>query len=74
MDGRIRSADLAGRPTLLSFFFETCVPCIKEVPVLNAFARKHAEYNYLAITFDPIADARRFVAQRKFEWPVVFEN
>ena len=64
-------ADLRGRPTLLSFFFDTCAPCIKEVPVLNAFALKHPEFNYLAITFDSAAAAKAFVQQRKLAWPVV---
>jgi thiol-disulfide isomerase/thioredoxin len=72
LDGkRLRNADLAGRPTLVNFFFETCVPCIKEAPALNAFARRHPELNYLAVTFDSQADARRFVQQRKFTWPVL---
>lgn len=72
IDGRaVRSADSKGRPTLFNFFFSTCVPCIKEVPILNAFQRKHPEYNYVAVTFDPAEEARAFVDQRKFEWPIV---
>ena len=68
---RIRSADLAHKPSLFSFFFDSCVPCIKEVPILNAFARQHPEYNYLAITFDSKTAAQGFVKQHKLEWPVV---
>lgn len=68
---RHQDADLRGRPTLLSFFFDTCAPCIKEVPVLNAFAAKHADFNYLAITFDSAEAAKKFVEQRKLAWPVV---
>lgn len=64
-------ADLRGRPTLLSFFFDKCAPCIGEVPVLNAFARKHPEFNFLAITFDSTEAAKQFVVQRKLAWPVV---
>src|SRR6185369_629914 len=41
----VSNQTLAGKPTLLSFFFAECVPCIKEVPILNAFRRKHPEYN-----------------------------
>jgi peroxiredoxin len=68
---RVRNADLAGKPTLLNFFFATCVPCIKEVPALEAFARKHPEFNYLAVTFDSLDEARSFVQQRKVTWPVL---
>lgn len=72
LDGkRLRNADLAGKPALVNFFFETCVPCIKEAPALEAFARKHPEFNYLAVTFESQVEARRFVKERKFSWPVV---
>lgn len=67
----LRNADLAGRATIVNFFFSTCVPCIKEVPVLNTFARQHPEFNYIALTHDPADEARGFVAQRKFDWPVI---
>src|SRR4029078_6508117 len=70
--GRARSADLRGRVSLVNFFFETCVPCIKEAPMLSAFRRKHPEYGYLAVTNDPKEEAARFVAQRKLDWPVAF--
>jgi thiol-disulfide isomerase/thioredoxin len=71
--GRARSADLRGRITLINFFFETCVPCIKEAPMLSAFRRQHPEYNYLAVTNDAADAAARFVAQRKLDWPVAVD-
>ncbi len=71
---RIRNADLGARPTLISFFFQECVPCIKEVPLLNAYSRKHPEYNYLAVTFNTVEEAQAFVVQRKLEWPVVADG
>jgi thiol-disulfide isomerase/thioredoxin len=77
----IEARDLSGRPvrrvhradrhTLLTFYFSTCVPCIQEVPALNAYREAHPELNYVAITFDLAADARRFVSERKLNWPVV---
>lgn len=67
----VRTADLRGKPTLLNFFFAACVPCIKEVPILNEFRRGHPEYNYVAVTFDPATAARQFHAQHKFEWSIV---
>jgi peroxiredoxin len=67
---RIRNADLAGKPTLVSFFFATCAPCIREIPAFNAFRRKHPEYNYLAVTFDDTETAKGFVKEHSLEWPV----
>ncbi len=72
LSGRpVRGMQLDGRHTLLSFYFSSCVPCIQEVPALNAYREAHPELNYLAITFDPAVDARRFVSERKLSWPVV---
>jgi thiol-disulfide isomerase/thioredoxin len=70
----VSNKTLAGKPTLLSFFFAECVPCIKEVPILNAFRRKHPEYNYLAVTFDAPEVALEFTTQRKLEWPVAADT
>jgi peroxiredoxin len=72
LDGkRIRNSDLAGKPTLVSFFFADCAPCIREVPAFNAFRRKHPEYNYFAVTFDDTKIAQGFVKEHSLEWPVV---
>jgi len=72
--GRARSADLQGRISLVNFFYETCVPCIKEAPMLSAFRRKHPEFNYLAVTHESSVEAQRFVEQRKLDWPVAIEG
>ena len=72
--GRARSEDLKGRVSLVNFFFETCVPCIKEAPMLSAFRHQHPEFNYLAVTHDSSVEAQRFVEQRKLDWPVAVEG
>lgn len=71
--GLARSADLMGRVSVINFFFETCVPCIKEAPVLSAFRHKHPEFHYLAVTSDPRDAAQRFVEQRHLDWPVAID-
>ncbi|HET6433293.1 TlpA disulfide reductase family protein [Dyella sp.] len=59
-----------GRYTLLSFYFDACVPCIAEIPALNAYARAHPEVRVLAVTFDGAVSARTFRATRHLEWPI----
>lgn len=74
LDGKkISKAQLAPKPTFISFFFADCVPCIKEVPAFNVFRRKHPEYDYLAVTFDDRKTAQGFVDKHKLEWPVAFD-
>jgi len=68
---RVTAASLRGRPTLMSFFFSTCVPCILEVEPINRFAAAHPQMNFLAVTFDEAAQARGFVKLRGLRWRVV---
>jgi cytochrome oxidase Cu insertion factor (SCO1/SenC/PrrC family) len=68
---RVTSAGLRGKPTLVNFFFSTCVPCILEVKPLNQFAAEHPEINVLAVTFDERETASAFVKRFGFRWRVV---
>ena len=68
---RVTSANLLGKPTLINFYFATCIPCILEVGPINGYAAKHPEMNFLAVTFDEPAIAREFVKRYKFRWRVV---
>lgn len=68
------NADLKGEYTIVNFFFATCLPCVHEVPELNAFAEENPQYQYLAITFDPEKTAREFRKERGFEWTALFNG
>ena len=68
---RVTSSSLHGKPTLLSFFFSTCVPCILEVDPINHFAATNPRMNFLAVTFDEADVARSFVKRFGLHWRVV---
>jgi cytochrome oxidase Cu insertion factor (SCO1/SenC/PrrC family) len=68
---RVTSASLRGKPTLISFFFSTCVPCVLEVQPLNRFAAARPHMNFLAVTFDDPAQAGAFVKRYGVRWRVV---
>jgi cytochrome oxidase Cu insertion factor (SCO1/SenC/PrrC family) len=68
---RVTSTGLKGKPTLVNFYFATCVPCILEVGPINGYAAKHPEMNFLAVTFDEPPEARAFVERYQFRWRVV---
>jgi peroxiredoxin len=72
--GRVGNAALRGRLTLVNFFFADCVPCVAEIPALNAYARHYPEVQVLALTFDDLARAKGFVKQRGLQWPVLAEG
>jgi peroxiredoxin len=72
LDGkRIISADLEGRPTLMSFFWVDCPPCIREVGALNALAARNPDINTVAVTWETAERARGFVAERGLRWRVI---
>jgi cytochrome oxidase Cu insertion factor (SCO1/SenC/PrrC family) len=72
LDGkRVTSASLRGKPTLVSFYFATCIPCILEVEPINRFAAARPQMNFLAVTFDEPAEARAFVKRFGLRWRVV---
>ena len=72
LDGQaFADALLRGHRTLLSLFFAECVPCIAEVPALNAFAKAHPGVPVYSMTFDDAATGREFVRKRGLEVPVV---
>ena len=68
---RVTSTSLRGKPTLINFYFSTCVPCILEVKPLNEFAAQRPHMNFLAVTFDEADVARGFVDRYGFRWRVV---
>jgi cytochrome oxidase Cu insertion factor (SCO1/SenC/PrrC family) len=68
---RVTSESLRGKPTLISFFFSTCKPCILEVEPLNRFAATRPQMNFLAMTFDEPGETRQFVKRFGMKWRVV---
>jgi len=68
---RVTSASLRGKPTLVSFFFSTCVPCVLEVQPINRFAAARPQMNFLAVRFDEPAAASAFVKRYGLRWRVV---
>ncbi len=68
---RVTSASFRGKPTLVSFFFAGCVPCILEVQPINRFAAAHPQMNFVAMTPDAPGIAQEFVKRFDLRWRVV---
>ena len=63
---------LRGQPLLLNFWATWCVPCVVEMPLLDAFARTrtHSGWRVLALAVDQRGAVQRFVADRALTLPV----
>lgn len=64
---RITNAAFAGHYTLLSFYFADCIPCIAEVPALNALAKQRMDFKLLTVTYESRDTALAFAKQRKLQ-------
>ncbi|MCW3074292.1 MAG: TlpA family protein disulfide reductase [Flaviaesturariibacter sp.] len=75
LDGvRYTSDSLRGKLTVLSFWFEACMPCVAEVAGLNqlyADFKGNNHFRFLSFTFDPVAKAKAFVAKNDICYPVI---
>ncbi len=68
-DSIINIDELKGKPTLINLWFTSCVPCIREMPVLNAMKSKNNDrFNFLSITMDSESKVNRFLKKHKFDF------
>lgn len=59
---------------VMKFWFIGCVPCIEEMPELNAIVAKNnarKDVVFLSVALDPQPALRKFLAGRKFDYAVV---
>lgn len=75
LDGKV--TDLrqltGGKPTLVNFFSRSCVPCVKEMPALEAARKASGDRLHVVgvAVGDSADDTRAFVASTKVTYPIV---
>lgn len=71
LDGRpLNDEQFAGRPLLINFWATWCAPCVREMPMLDAFHREHVDrLALLGIAHDRPEAARAFVEQIGVRYP-----
>ena len=57
---------LTGKIVVLVFWATWCGPCLKAMPKLEAFARRHPEIAVLAINLDDAVQARAIFSERGY--------
>lgn len=70
MEGKKLHIDsLIGKPTLLTFWFINCPPCVEEIPILNRIAQSFKDsVHFVGITFDPAANVKRFLKKHPLHY------
>lgn len=60
--------DLKGKKVVINFWFTGCGPCIKEMPELGRWVRKHRDVIFLAVTFESAEKIKDIVKENKFRF------
>ncbi|WP_290845558.1 TlpA disulfide reductase family protein [Flavobacterium sp.] len=70
LDGKtIPFSDVAGKPTLVNFWYTSCAPCIAEMKVLNDIKKQFGDkINFIAVTYEPKEKVRKFLKTHKFDF------
>jgi thiol-disulfide isomerase/thioredoxin len=74
--GREVRLPMPGRAVLVSYWATWCQPCLKEMPILDAFARRNApgQPQVVGIAFDlDEAPSRAWLADHPVSYPILFE-
>lgn len=66
--------DLKGKPTLINFWFASCMPCIEEMPVLNKIKEQFKDrVNFIAITYETKEKVLDFLKKHNFTFTQIVE-
>lgn len=70
--GTLAMAALRGRPLLINFWGTWCPPCVKEMPELDAFARRMgaAGWQVLGLAVDNLQPVRAFLQRAPVGYPI----
>ena len=60
--------ELKGKKVVINFWFTGCRPCIKEMPELGRWVRKHRDVIFLAVTFESAEKIKDIVKENKFRF------
>lgn len=70
--GQLALSALRGQPLLLNFWATWCPPCVRELPLLDDFQRRHAArgWRVAGLAVDNAPPVREFLRQHPVAFPV----
>ena len=78
-DDSLSLADLKGKVVLIDFFYKSCHPCMKALPLLQKLYEKYKDQGLVVVGIDPFDnkiedDMTNFLAKRGVTYPVLFST
>jgi len=74
-DNVVNLNNLSGKPTLVSFYYSSCAPCIAEVPVLNQLKGElEGSVRMLSVTYETKDEALKFAKKHNFTWEILYKT
>lgn len=72
-DGQVIAlANLKGeKPLVLNFWATWCAPCVREMPLLDEFAKQHPEIQFVGFTIDSLKNMQKFEQQVQVTYPLL---
>ena len=72
----VDSTTLIGKPLILNFWYSTCEPCRREMPVLTASALAHsATIRFVGINMnDSVETAKAFITKYNVSYDIMFDT
>jgi thiol-disulfide isomerase/thioredoxin len=70
--GELAMSPLRGRPLVLNFWATWCAPCVKEMPMLDAFHREHQAQGWrvVGLAVDGPTPVREFLTKVPVAFPI----
>ena len=66
-------SDFKGRKLVINFWATWCVPCVEEMPLLDAFFQQNAakDWKVLGLAIDQPSLVKKFLTQRPVSYPIL---
>ncbi len=66
-----RLADFKGKPVLVNFWATWCAPCVREMPLLDSFAKENPQLPVVGLALDSLKNMQKFESKVQVSYPLL---